>query len=267
MLALLASLSAFAVPAEDCAPMYVSDSLPRPGQTDVPIDADITVFFAGMDCGWSETYVVELWNGTVLEASGSYAGAAVSVSAFATLDPPELLQPETFYVVHVVASDGWGIDTEFSFTTGTDLVTGIDGVPAIAIVSSWTDPDGYAEADLLVTVADDPDGLSRVRVVDGDDASRVFAGRIAPEAGSFGATGWWPPIGAQRDEVCVQAIQTDGAGTESTSDVVCAIPDLVEPVEDLGSPGPCGCSGTSAAPSFAPLAGLLLLRRRRVWAS
>ena len=262
---LFAMLSpAFALVArEPCMGYFVTDSVPRPGALDVPIDVVPTVIFADNGCGATSNFNLELYRldgseSTLLGMTSVQAsGGGVSLGSYDLL--ATALEPLTDYMLRVAPVDGVAEVSEIGFTTGEATRAGLSEVPELTI----TDSGAYKSeriwslrAMVLIEPAEDPDLLSIVTVPHPDE-DRLLAASVVDSTESIEALVAFVPEDLPK-ELCLQVEQLDGAQRSSgLSDPAC---ERVDKHRSLR--GNCSTSG-GAAGLFPALLALLLARRTR----
>jgi hypothetical protein len=222
--------------------------VPADGQTDVPVDVrPMVVIGEQCDTVYTRTFTIVRGEGDAAEvlATATVLGTSDQV---VTLVPSAPLPADT--VLHIL---GVGFEgAVMTFTTGSALVQGLSGLPTVDVTSAtWYTPSDHVVMLVDAVPADDPDGLSVLRlqthddakvwVADGPRTDVVFDDRATTDA-----------------DACAWLTQLDGAGRERTVED-CATPEVVDNAQDTGAPGGRGCGGRGAL----GLGGLALLARRR----
>jgi hypothetical protein len=232
-----------------CGGAYPTDSLPRPGATDVPVDAQPVVLFAFDACG-NDAWTVSLMKGDVRVAH--VEENVRDGLAELPLDAP--LEPDTAYAL--VLRDTLAADQHvIGFTTGAASGGPPGEPPAFASFSAaW-----YADAETMSVAAGVEPGLPEalVQVVDADSA-QVMQAQIA--RGGLYEAGYDVLIASPPAETCAFLRQRDVRGGFLESAVACAEVDVVEAEHEHGI---CGTPGAAAGLVPAALAMLAGLRRRR----
>ncbi|MES2644921.1 MAG: hypothetical protein V4850_35875 [Myxococcota bacterium] len=242
----------------DCSGGSVTDTVPAPGATGVPIDIRLAalVIDAGCLTGVDWAFTLTRADSGALVAEATAAESELVATGLGELFPP-VLDPLTAYVFTVEQDF---LVAEVGFTTGEGLVAGVDGVPILTdVAAQWQREDetvrvrGGTSVTWNATPAADPDGLSILQIPD-DATERDHATHLA-ETGS----GWMFWAGDSRPaQVCPKVRQIDGKGVATAfSAPVCV------DVEDVT---PAGCQSTPAPLTGLGMLGALvsvLLRNRR----
>lgn len=241
------------VEAEACSATVV-DTLPRPYQVDVPVDAALVVFLES-ECSPLDPVSLRLFRDgeevAQRQAGPSEVYGEDGATAMLTWSPPDELAPFETHVLEVTPS-GAGVTTEVSFTTGDAPAAGLDGAPEVAFSASWSSRDVvflYAE----VTVAGDPDGSSWIELEPPHGEPAVAIAGSAGQPHDLGTLSDW-----RRDpdeEVCATVRQYDAAG-RATAVEACGVPD--DRWQRL-----CGCATPTPPAGWTALLALFALRRRR----
>lgn len=266
---------AHAAPAQDVEECYprVTESIPYPGATDVPVDIQPTVAIVHTECGPAE------WT---LELAEQGSGTVVSTAAVApTLGIAQLalsasLGPDTAYVLRVVDESGGVGPVEIGFTTGSATADATPWAPAITGVSAgWYEPSGPLVVGLT---ASQPDGaVSPGRIEVGDVGPTATSGGWTPRvatllgpAPSGGPHEWAVGLDTRPDTWCVSGRGQGAQGTWfEVAEPVCVTVEALhyDTGEDIGVPEhEHGCStsggGAGALAVAAGLVGMLARRRR-----
>jgi hypothetical protein len=256
---LLASASAYPAPNFFCNGVVLADTVPSAGATGVPVDTRVAIVFGAGGCasarGWAASLADPAGNAVRLEEG---PGSEIPDDTWLIeLFADEPLAAETEYVLTMTPPDA-GEVAEMGFTTGSGMVAGLTGAPALRVEDArWAGESdrsyaGLVSLDLVVEPAEDPDGLSVIQVRDADRDRGIQSFRV-PAAGSMGVTVDWAD-GRRPAEVCPQVRQIDGAGvTTAWSEPECSSVPL--------------CGTASGAPGLGlVLVGMLAAARRRVGA-
>jgi hypothetical protein len=235
-----------------CAPIGVTQSVPRAGQADVPVDVHPTLVFEG-DCGGATNWTIDIVDATgAVVATRPWAWSGVA-PAIATFDLGEDLPAAADLTLRVTpaASEGWSGTYEIPFSTGTGRVIPASGLPSADITAAQIfESSDTAEVAFTVIPAVDPQNLSILQV-SGDGVSTLLAA-----GATTGALGW-PAVDTAAD-LCVTVTQIDGTGASLVGEPVCAPPDLIPEG---------GCSSIPGGASVVLVAGaagwLAATRRRR----
>lgn len=232
---------------------YLIESYPMPNVTGVPLDAQPALVIESYCPGMSTT--VELAREDNGELVLRKEQELPDYWNLARIAPPELLQPDTRYIVQVYG-DYTGV-AMLAFTTGSELAVPFTGAPEIRRTtcdgcdedSGWDPwsvfvlrvrpvPDTYNGSVLAVYAEDDPDESVEFALAGDREAMDI---RV------------WIERSDSRDRGCFTVVQTDATNREvGRSEPSCA---------DRGPM--CGCATGSPEPSLLGSLGLLLLRRRR----
>ena len=238
-----------------CPSPTLTDASPYNGQTDVPVDAAISLLFDDLCAEMDQQYPFEVRLSTAGEVVETFEVMATfpARSAHVLVQPSSALLADTPYTVEVTGYSIW----ETRFTTGSEGVAEPTGeVTAAVRFAQWHKIDGERVVDWGVDAQGpaDPQELALLHlVVDGQD-DRVLATRRVPEDGSsVDLSGSW--FASSVDEQCVQVLYRDGAGDIALrSESLCATPKRV------------GCSSVGALPaalSLFWLPALAVAARRR----
>jgi uncharacterized protein (TIGR03382 family) len=232
-----------------CRGARVTATLPREGQTNVPLDITPALLWSD-DCGEGGVVTVTLelddeeatlvYEGSVTTSGGETGMERITL--------PETLSPNTDYWL-TLRDDRR--TTEVPFTTGSTLTQGAQP-PVVLSVAASTETRGEAwwlETKVRAEPGSDPDDSSVLLLVD-EDGGILDASLDDPARLSFEETRL-----SQPEEGCVLLAQEDGRGQRSEVVEACA-----EAHREWGRG--CSAAGLSASLALA-LSGLLLLRRRR----
>ncbi|MES2639591.1 MAG: hypothetical protein V4850_08895 [Myxococcota bacterium] len=273
-LALLVSGAAQAVPADvaECYP-HVTESLPHPGATGVPLDIQPTVAIAFVECGPAE------WTLQLAEQGSGAVVATATVAATLGIAALELCEPlagDTAYVLRVTDESGWVEPAEIGFTTGMDTADTTPWAPVLTRVSAgWYEPSGPLVVGLT---AAQPDGAATsARVELGDVGPTATSGTLTPRVAALLGTApagvpheWTVGLEAGPDTWCVsgRGQGAQGAWFEQAEPVCVTVETLhYDTGEDIDVPkSERGCSTSEHGPSALFVAtGLLtmVVRRRR----
>jgi hypothetical protein len=199
-------LPAVAKPA--CEGVWVADVVPSQGATGVPVDVRPAAIFGSDGCGGDGILTFAL-----LRTADASEVASVDIDTdgvtdgeLLALELPTSLDPDTPYQLAL----GY---TTVDFTTGTDTVAGLDGVPALLDANASFHRDthyvqGGVTLDWTVDPVPDPDGLSILEISDANSDRPASAARIG-SAITSGELFW---AGDRSPKVCPQVRQIDGAG-------------------------------------------------------
>jgi uncharacterized protein (TIGR03382 family) len=274
MLALLVSGAANAVPADvaECYP-HVTESLPHPGATGVPIDIQPTVAIAFVECGPAE------WTLRLAEQGSGAVVVTATVAPTLGIAALELFEPlarDTAYVLRVTDASGWVEPVEIGFTTGMDTADTTPWAPVLTRVSAgWYEPSGPLVVGLT---ASQPNGAATpARIELGDVGPTATSGAWTPRvaallgtAPSGGPYEWTVGLDAAPDTWCVSGRGQGAAGTWfEQAEAVCVAVEAFhyDTGEDIDLPeSERGCSTSGHGPSALFVAtGLMamLVRRRR----
>lgn len=259
MVTLLSSL-AFADAAAEmdmapCMEAYVSATVPAAGATDVPVDVAPALIWAD-DCSMGGSFQLRLELDGELVAEHRVDAASGSRSGVGRMPLEQELLPNSEY--RLVIQDSWQ-ETELLFTTGEGLVQG--AAPPVVdsfSVEAWENGDGFSlSGSLSATQGADPDELSLLIL-------RSLEGEVLAASDQTSSWLWFNEFSQDvPEELCVELVQQDGAGTESDPVVSCAVPSIES---GMGcSTSPLNPSPLNPSPLGASLliglAGLLAVRR------
>ncbi|MCB9758579.1 MAG: hypothetical protein H6739_01940 [Alphaproteobacteria bacterium] len=246
-----------------CSELEVRDLIPHLHTDLVPLDIQPMVIFNSKPCTLEQDFTLTLFlrteEGDAVElASTTLTSVAVPPTSAMALPLDFELDPDTRYrfrVQRFADADGEVI-AQVDFLTGTARIAGVDGAPgAPDLPIAWryrTDGGFRVQLGGSVAAALDPDDLSVLQLL--NDADEVV--ETAPVFGTtpVAVFGSWIQ-GDKPKEVCLRAVQIDGAGRAGDAGPeACVAP----------ARGQCeGCGGVGGAGGLAVLlASLGLLRRR-----
>ncbi len=238
-----------------CGPNTISETIPAPLATDVPIDIVPSAMIVYGGCGGSAFTMSLRLDG---EEVASAAHAAEDGLLMA-VDPGADLAPDTTYVIEIVPAEG-GETTSVGFTTGTGRAAPLDAAPRLIDLEAFVTRDGWVSVQASLVPASSADGESFVALAQEDSPeTRLFAAHAIGTGDVFSYGNF--RVDTMPDEVCMVATERDLAGSWSTSEAVCVAPKIVR---DTGSGGCLDTTrGSPVAWISAGLALAALLRRGR----
>ncbi len=237
---------------EICNMPEVLETLPRPTQTQVPLDARVIALLSPKcDTRYAEPVTATLYE----VVDGVEVAIAWDTLERPTRQPMLVLDPSAEMAAdtdHLLRIEGGGPTVEVGFTTGAALLVGLGDTRPVLEVEDYTSQHKFddrwtVDASGRVTAAEDPDGLSWIQVA--IDRYTLFD-EAAPESGEaveFDVSQEIRGRGAAPEDVCVSAVQVLGDGTEVEGEPWCDTPEEVIRF------------GCSAAPGAASAAGWLAL--------
>ncbi|MCB9758576.1 MAG: hypothetical protein H6739_01925 [Alphaproteobacteria bacterium] len=248
-----------------CMGTFVSDTRPLPESADVPVDARLVALLEDGGCPTQATFTLQLIQvdegQEVLLDEATGRVELDPITSLLALEPSAELTPGQDYIFRILPPEGFGELVEIGFTAGDGVVTGPpEAAPDMEeFGSSYLKlDDGTFRVTLNASAipAEDPDGLDLIMLIDDSD------GAVLDVAGASDI----PFLRGERildeapDEVCVRAVQVDGAGREGPeSEVMCGEPERIR-----NGPIARRCSTTGGfAGLFASLMGLMAATRRR----
>lgn len=241
------------VEAEACSATVV-DTLPRPYQVDVPVDAALVVFLESECSPLDPVSLRLLLHGEEVatrQLSPSDVYGEDGATAMFTWRLPTELAPQSNHVLEITPLET-GVSTELQFTTGDARAVALDGAPGVDFLPIWSSR-GEVFLFAEVTVADDPDGSSWIELEPPHGETAVAIAGGAGQIHDLGTlSGWQQDADA---EICATVRQYDAAA-RATEVEVCQVPG--DRWQRL-----CGCATPTPPAGWTALLALFALRRRR----